>query len=516
MSYNKIFSKIIIISIICITINSKLVYAIDENSIDNSIQNIEDEQYIAKVTETELASIEKLLEYINKEVKSIDDKIALSRTMPEYEKYPAVRLNIDTPYFGMFSIINSKLKIRNKVSTVDIASGYSIRNIINKRTIKIETFEVSNIVVITRDLKIDKEMTSSDAKTCILKLVEYLDQAKSVNKFLDKQLTVMIKGYLLKDKNDKIYDIDQQTKEIEENLSFSAQELSYINALTDSDITEDINTLYKYKDEIISTESKLKSILISKEKLDEIFNNLLKSNAEIKLFRFNVNKKYLELSSDIDLEKAINLIILKMNNELLYIQDYIDKSKIEIVSQLEDNTIEAENVAENSDSEINTASVKNIKEKQYENIYKIASETIFQNMKKDIDRVNVILNKVVQNNMVNEEQTENVEKLDEKKLAEELLKIYIEFLNKQNVFLTENVKINITDIKQFNDININSFEDIEYIYINISDILTRISNNFESNSVISNLKTSEGFKQVIGKVILSGSNLKKKIVTDLQ
>ena len=125
MLYRNMFIKIIIIAVICITINSTSIYAITEETTDNSS--------IAKVTDAQYASIEKILEYINKEIKNIDEKISLSRTLTEYEKYPAVRLNIDTPYFGIYSIINSKLKIRNDVSTVDMAGGYSIKSVVNRR-----------------------------------------------------------------------------------------------------------------------------------------------------------------------------------------------------------------------------------------------------------------------------------------------------------------------------------------------------------------------------------------------
>jgi hypothetical protein len=505
-----------IIAVVYITINSTLIYVEGEDIInDSSTQKITDSQYINKVTDAEYDSIQKILEYISKEIKNIDEKIVTSKTLPEYGKYPAVRLNIDTPYFGIFSIINSKLKVRNGVSTVDIASGYSIRNIINKKTIKLESFEVSSIVVITRDLKIDKNMTSADAQTCIFKLLDYLGQTKSVNKFLDKQLTAMIKGYFSKEKNTEIYDINEKVKEIDENLGYCLNELSYINALTENDITEDISTLYKYKDEILSIKSNLKSVLISQTKLDEINESITKINEEIKLFRFNVNKKYLEVSNNIDLEKSVHLVNLKMNNELVYLQNYIDKSKIEIVDQSANNIATLKDGTENTtlgSSEV-TAQAN---EKKYEEVYKVASEAILQNMRSDVDKVNVILDKITKNNALTDEQLQTVEKLDKKQTADELLRIYIGFLNKENVFLTENAKINITEIKKSTELNIKSVEDVEYIYINISDILTHISDNFESNSVISNIKTSEGIKQVIDKVILCSKNFKKQQVTNLQ
>lgn len=513
MLYKKMFSKIIIAAVICMATNGALIYAVDEENVeDSSVLKIADEQYTPKVTDAQYESIQKILEYINKEMKSIDEKIAMARTLPEYEKYPAVRLNIDTPYFGINSIVNSKLKIRDNVSTVDIANGYSIKSVVNRKVIKIESFEVSNVVVITRDLKIDKNMTSSDAQTCIFKLLTYLQQTKSVNKFLDKQLSPMITGYFSKEKNTTIYNINDQIKEIEEDLSDSLKELSYINAITENDITEDINTLYKYKEDISSLKAKVKSVLTDQTKLDSIYESILKTNQDIQLFRFNVNKKYLEVTNNIELEKSINLITLKMNNEINYLQNYIDKSKVETVDQTAVNTPVITDTNTTSVSE----SAAKTEQKQYTEVYKINSESIIQSMKKDIEKINVISAKIVSNNTIAGDNITNKEELDKNALIDEAMQIYIGFLNKENVFLTENVKVNITEIKKSKEININSFEDVIYIYISISDVLTSISDKFESSSVISNVRTSGNLKQVIDKVILISANFKKQEVTNVQ
>jgi hypothetical protein len=282
--------------------------------------------------------------------------------------------------------------------------------------------------------------------------------------------------------------------------------------------------LYKYRTDITAIENLLKNVHTSQVKLDEIYVNVQNMNKEVKTFRFNINKKYLEVESTVDLEKVVYLINLNMTNELKYLQDYIDKSKIEIVE--ENTTInETQLATENDISQTNTLA----KEKKYNEIYKISSETIVSSMKKDLEKVNTIWNEIVQYNLVkaqeavkNEEtnvntdpgtiQKEKVEikEINAKEKIDELIRIYIGFLNKENVFLTENAKINITEIKKMDEININSFGDIEYIYISLSSILTNISDNYISSSVISNIKTSDSLKEVITKVIASSKNLNKQ------
>lgn len=534
MSYKKIFLKVIVIFVIYISVNSTLIYGrntvnttstIDTfftlPSLTNNEQIINDNEIKLekKITTTEYTTIQKILEKINKEIKSIDERIILVRGLEEYEKYPAVRLNIDTPYFGINSMINSKFKIRNNVSTVDIASGYSIKDIINKKVIKLESFKVSNIIIATKDVTIDENMTSKDAQTCIFKLLEYLSQTKSVNKFVDKQLDIMLRGYYSKDKIEKINKINEKINETETNLNIVMDELSYINGITENDIAKDIDLLYKYKDDSTNTKIKIKSVLLNNKDLDKIYENTILINDYVKILKFNTNKKYTDVVRNIDLEKAVYLINLKMNNELVYLQKYIDSSKVEINQNKDIN--KSNKFSEKTNKNINekTNEIKVVTEndiylddeiivkKEYEEKYKLTSIGIFDSMKKDIIKTNEILDKVVKNSLV----TDNIEKekLNSNNVINELLQVYIRFMNKEVVFLTENSKINITEIKKSNTLNLNSFEDIEYIYINLSDILTRISDNFESLNIISNIKAYNSLKEVLNKVIVSQSNLKQ-------
>lgn len=524
MLYKKMLQTITALIVICLAFNISFIYATENiTSQESSIMKVSDEQNTKKITDAQYNSIEKILEYISKELKIIDDKISYTRTLTEFEKYPAVRLNIDTPYFGLGSIVNSKLKIRDNVSTVDVATGYSIRNIVNRKIIKIPTFEVSNIVVITRDVKLGKEMTYADANITIFSLLDYLEQAKSVNKFVDKQLTNMILGYYSKEKTDVINNINIELEEIKENLNYSLSELSYIKAVTENDITEDINLLYKYRVDVFAIEALLKNVQTTQTKLDEIYTNIKTMNKDVKTFRFNVNKKYLEVTANVDLEKAIYLINTKMTNEINYLQSYIDNSKIEIV---EETVTNPEVTASNETIQADQTNVL-AKEKKYKEVYKVASETIVQSMKKDLEKVNTIWNSIVAYNLAKAQeaenkdktentdtnQAENIKEINVKETIDELLRIYVGFLNKENVFLTENAKINITEIKNMDEININSFEEIDYIYVNLSSILTNISDNYVSSSTISNIKTSNSLKEVITKVIASSKNLKKQEVS---
>lgn len=504
MEYNKLFTRIIIIAIVCISMNITIVYG--EDNTNNATSNTVDVQYPSKVTDEQYNSILKILEDINKEVKNIDDKIESIKTLEEYDKYPAVRLNIDTPFFGIYSVVNSKLKIKNEVSTVDVANGYSIRNVINQKVIKIESFQVSNIVVITRDVKIDKSMTYSDAETCIFKLLDYLNQAKSVNKFVDKQLLSMLSGYFSNDKSTDILNINDQINEINGNLNICLKELSYISAFTSNDVTSDITTLYTYKDNMTSIQTQINSALISKTKLDEIYKNIIKTNADIKVFKYKIDKEYLDASNNINLEQAAFLINTKMSNELQYLQSYVDNSKVEI---LQTNTSSTETSADTSSTATTNTLDSN---KEYKDVYQVASAAIIDSMKKDKDKANDILSKIVANKLNNDDT--NKVQLNANQTLDDLMQTYISFLNKENTFLNENIKSNINDIKNYSDINIKYFDDLKYIYTNVSDILTQISDSLVSDNVVSNESNITKLKNVLQRVLECSKNLKQQEVAN--
>lgn len=496
MLEKKVFTKFIFVMVVSLLLCTSCIYATSTDTLD--------ENAVLKVTDAQYKTIENIMDYINKELKKIDEKISTSRKLEEFDKYPAVRLNIDTPYFGMTSIIDAKLKIRSGVSTADIASGYNIRQVINKKSIKVESFQVSNITIITRDLDINKEMTYTDADMCIFKLLEYLDQVKSANNFLDKQLNSMIFSYLTNEKIEYINKINEKIEAVNDTLNSSLNELSYIYNVYEMDIKNDISKLYDYKNNINNIKSISKNVLSSEENLKDGYISIEKLETEIKIFRFDVNKKFLEAKNNLNIENCLNIINDKMESELKYIQKYIELSMTEIKEENE-NIVDSKKIVEEYENFIYQD------EKKYIENYKVTSKNIFENMKKEYDKSSEMLEKVKKNNEIIEDEINKKEVFDEEAMVNEITSIYINFLNNENVFLSNNSKLNITETKKSDELIINSFEDIKYMYIDLSDILTKISDDFEMNSTISNFRTIQNLKNVVENVITCSANLKNKL-----
>ena len=192
MMHKNIFIKIISVFILLVIVSCNLCFA-------SEIDEINKEENSG--TEELLVVINNCVNEIKSELKEIDKTLNSLDKTEEYEKYPAIRLNIDTPFFGLSSMVDKKLKIKNKVSTVDVAQGYSIKDIVNNMSMKLPDFEVGNIVVSTRDVKFDNDISQDDAKACILKLVQYISQIQNTNELLNKRINNIFEGYIPDEKS---------------------------------------------------------------------------------------------------------------------------------------------------------------------------------------------------------------------------------------------------------------------------------------------------------------------------
>jgi hypothetical protein len=454
--------SVILISLLLFIFSSVTFAVVNQNN-ENKVNN--------------LKNINKIMEYIKLEINDIDKKIIESRKMQEFIEYPAIRLNIDTPYFGIKSIIESKLNIKNNVATVDLASGYSIRDVINKKSIKIETFGVGNVIVSTKDVKIDEKLSDEDIKIITFKLVEYLEQAKSANNFLNKQLYNIYIGYINQEKNDKVVKIKERIYNIENDINMNIlKNMTIISMFTDIDISEYFKYYLDVNDKLYNYKKDIKNILITDDKLDNINNSLNNIENQVKTIKLIVDEKYNILN--LDIEKSYYKIREIMSSDIKYIEEYIKNSKkdIEYTDQVD--------------------IYKEIKE-----VYKITQENSLESMKQDLKKLDEILLNVIYENLLTANNNSKIEDLTsyKKQKIEELYSLYTSFLNKQVVFFSENLKVNLTNIKQ-NYVNCYS-DNFEYIYIFLSKELIDINDKFDKNNILNNVDTTNKFKYILNILI---------------
>ena len=219
----------------------------------------EDEQVVQE--ENELKQKEDIVNLINEYLVEIDDrinnidlKIENSKNQEEFDYYPAIRLNIDTPFFGITSLVENKLKVKRDISTSDVANGYSIRNIVDNKIIRLPDSILGTIVVSTKEYNISTDMTMPQLKLTLVKCIQYLSQVDSANDFVDDRINKIFKDYIDEQKQNAIKDIRDRNDKMEQSLEDISDKISKLSLLG-KDVTN-------YKDTYFEVSSQLYNVLL--------------------------------------------------------------------------------------------------------------------------------------------------------------------------------------------------------------------------------------------------------------
>lgn len=502
--------KKVIILIMIIIFNFSVINAEEELQNDSYNENedvdIYEEQTVLKVTDELYLQITNQIDDISKLLDNIEDKLNTARNMEEYLTYPAIRLDIDTPYFGIEHIINSKLTIREGVSTFDVASGYSIKDIVNKYQFKIASFDVADIVILTRNVEINEDMTLEDAKTLTVELVEYYSQTKEALDLLNTALSDTFKIYLSDEKDDLISDYTSKVEDSKNLLNEINDEISYL--IYFSDFNDDIDTLNAYYDNMYKNKETSEDLLLSIEQMELNIENIDNEIEKITEFKELVNNKYTTALEDIKLDECILNTIDQLNEELEYIELYITNSQTIVNSEIDDEI-----------EEITTSN------------YLTTSDNIYEAIKEDIIKLEELYNDVIlyyyELELIEDENAEEEEVVDEDSLNtdEEMIEdneiniynynendniedyinqvndILIDIYNKNVTYMINNIQINVKNIKSSANINVYEYSSLKYIYYEMELELDDVYNVYDSRNLIKIIKANNMLKEISEKVI---------------
>lgn len=168
-------------------------------------------------------------------------------------------------------MVDQKLKIKNDVSTVDVAKGYSIKDVVNNMSIKLPDIKIGNIVVSTKDVKLDDSISESDAKIAITKLIQYISQVENTDELLDKRINNIFEGYIPKEKLDKIDSLKEKLNNISSNLISKDDDILTISLINNDENSKSIVTkYYDINDRVYDYKIAVNNVLLSKEELDDL------------------------------------------------------------------------------------------------------------------------------------------------------------------------------------------------------------------------------------------------------
>lgn len=464
---------------------------VNENNVNNSETTQESEEL--KLQKEQLNNmIKQLLDEILVKINYIDQRVEEIRSTEEYETYPAIRLNMDTPLFGLVKVTNNKLNITQDVSAADVASGYSIRTVIKNRSIKLPDVTFAGIVVSTRDVKLNEDIELSDANNAVLKLMQYSQKADSAIEFLDKQINKNFREYIPKEKLEQITELQRRLTKLEENLVTQDMNTIKLDMLVENKEEQDaLNNYYNTFKELSSNIKQSKivvdNVLIADEALRDAQRDVIDIEARSLELTDGLEKALLSQKENINLEVILNRMKERLENRQKSIEEYVLNS-VEKREVKKDEEVVNEN--NNSDEQIvdeqNTNLDENITIEEIKK-YDVTSADIVGILKQDIDNIETLIEKYFPTKVEgNEEQVEtaeenNVEKeeitLEEKEsVLEQLYDIYKDYITRENKFYTANVNSQLkattsktTDISKYTDSNV--LEEMKYIYLELPETL---------------------------------------------
>ena len=220
------------------------------------------------------SDITKSLEYIRQNTNYINSRINEMKSADVYSSYPAIRLNVETPVFGITSIVNKKMTIRNDVSTSDIISGYSIYDIIRTNKIKVPSLSVGSVVVSTREIELSENMTMSDVNSSMKVLLNSMKQSKEVKEFVDDYISKNFYEYISDDTKTRVKDINDKCSTLEKNLKENEDKLIVIKFTNSEKYNEYIKTYEDIYGKIYNIKQTSTNILISDSSLDTLESQL--------------------------------------------------------------------------------------------------------------------------------------------------------------------------------------------------------------------------------------------------
>lgn len=519
----------------------------DDNIVENELSNLKDnttdiENQNAKKDEL-LKIIKELVQTLANEIKGFDDKINDIRSTDEYLNYPAIRLNIDTPLFGLNSIVENKLKITKDVSANDIANAYSIKSIIKNGSILLPDTKLGLLVISTKEVKFDDNISLNDANSAISKLIQYEKTLKNIDTFIDDQINKFFKGYIPKDKKQNIENISVRLNRLgtllqEQDIKLLKLEIISISDENSKTYEETLKEFENLSGEMKKERKEIQNMLLSYDDITDIQKRLI--DAEINMSTYS--KK---LDDYLDENKSFNeLEMLSLLKDILTsrkdkIEKYIDnatlvteiskqsdefESNMQISKQENDDT-SIENKVDSTDKNLTQDVVENKSDNELEGtqfevsteekkVYDITYSNILDELESCILKVDEKIKEYeskssdTDNTKQLQDGDETITKDDDKiedskaeneiadrkeKLLGEMILVYKEFLAKENKFYTDNMNLLlqnttnvISDLAKYTTSELTS--DMKYIYLSLPD---KLENNLENTNLNLNIELKE-------------------------
>ena len=265
--------------------------------------------------------IEEYITNIKENIAKIDEVILQMKSQKEYEKYPAVRLNVQTPFVGISAIVENKLIVKENVSIFDTSKKYSIRTIVSKRKFKIPSFTIGDIVILTEEIDLDSStLTAKEQNLVLNSLKTYLKRTQETLEFVNNQKNNIFREYIPKDITSGVQKLKDKISSLQKELVSTDNYMLFIyfqdeSKLSYIELNEKYTNIYNKCTDILE---KLDDILISRQEVENIENELKNITQEYEKYREKLEYIYdeylIETLADLFGKDALKRYNIKFND----------------------------------------------------------------------------------------------------------------------------------------------------------------------------------------------------------
>lgn len=443
--------------------------------------NAEENEGVSLINEEEYTQGEIIKEYlslIQDELNNIDKEILNIKNQKEYTKYPAVRLNIQTPFLGIGAIVENKLNVKKDSALFDFSNKYSIRDVVNRKKIKVPSFKIGSIVILTSDLDLTGKLSLSEANNAVYSLNSYLLQTKEVENFIESQKPNLFGDYIPKEITSKKQELSNRIGNIEKELEKDGTTLSKIYILdgTSEDYKDVYEKYVKLNSNISEAKKSLENVLITIKELTEVENKVSSCEEEEKNFGEQIQNLYEIEYLNIDISNVVNTMLDRVLAVKTDVNTFIETFEIKEQIKNKEESVQEDTEEKDSKNDIDTSYeiVSNVEIKNKEILDKINTlELILEDKKQKLTDENENVDSVEKKVYTSKEDLEFVEKLYNN--YNELIQALDNFYSINDSNILSDISNKINSLIGLDDVDVAKY--IKDIYFDIPANLKKLSDN---------------------------------------
>ena len=278
--------------------------------------------------------------------------------------------------------------------------------------------------------------------------------------------------------------------EISNNIISKDEDIITITLISnDEDSKEIVSKYYDINNRIYNLEKTLDNVLLSKEELESIEKESINLELESLEYLKKVSNEKDKITNELNIEVLLNNTMEVLKNKKIALDEYVSKS----FTYLEDSL--------NDQDEINSDDKEKIQQYEITSKYIIDYEQTLLNSLDDKIKYYIATNT---DENINEEK--NISDDEKKSLLRDVIKLYNDFVSKENKFYLDNLNYILRDttyklskLPEYTDAK--TVKDVKYIYVSLPEEIDDLLDKYNAKSTLQTEALTNSLKDRLLRIV---------------